>query len=91
MPYPVSPSETGESDMIPSLLQKGLLRKGIENNVSASGRWLPSRVPPLLAAWIAAIVIAAPAAAQVSDQPANVTVYTLTSGRIAAIVAGVWR
>ena len=52
--------------------------------------WLVSRVTHLLAAALVAWVgIAAPAAAQVSDQPPTVSVYTVTPERIAATVAAV--
>jgi hypothetical protein len=50
--------------------------------------WLVSRVTHLLAAAMV-VGLAAPAAAQVSDQPPAVSVYTLTPERIAATVAAV--
>ena len=60
-------------------------------DASPRAAWLVSRVTDLLAA--AALVggfgLAAPAAAQVSDQPPAVSAYTLTPGRIAASVAAV--
>ena len=53
--------------------------------------WLVSRVTHLLAAaaLVGGVGLAAPAAAQVSDQPPAVSVYTLTPERIAATVAAV--
>jgi hypothetical protein len=53
--------------------------------------WLVSRVTHLLAvaAPVAGVALAIPAAAQVSDQSAAVSVYTLTPERIAASVAAV--
>ena len=80
------------------------LRKGIdefdrESTCDASYRrdaspraaWLASRVTHLLAAaaLIGGVGLAAPAAAQVSDQPRAVSVYTITPERIAASVAAV--
>jgi hypothetical protein len=64
----------------------------IRDMIDASPRaaWLVSRVTDLLAAaaLVGAFGLAAPAAAQVSDQPAA-SVYTMSPGRIAAIVATV--
>jgi Family of unknown function (DUF6223) len=59
--------------------------------IDASPRaWLVSRVTHLLAAaLVGGFGLAAPAAAQVSDQPPAVSVYTLTPERIAATVAAV--
>jgi hypothetical protein len=59
-------------------------------NANPRAAWLVSRVTHLLAAvaLIGAFGLAAPAAAQVSDQP-PVNVYTLTPERIAASVAAV--
>ena len=73
-PYLVSPLETRRSEMF-----RWARRKGID------------RVTHLLAAvaLIGAFGLAAPVAAQVSDQPPGVRVYTLTPERIAAIVAAV--
>ena len=83
-------------------LRKGIDKFGREwidrnscrrDTIDASPRaaWLVSRVTHLLAA--AALVggggLAVPAAAQVSDQPAAVGVYTLTPERVAASVAAV--
>jgi hypothetical protein len=61
-----------------------VLRKG-------SAAWLSSRVTDLLAAaaLIGGLGLAAPAAAQVSDQPPAVSAYTLTPERIAASGAAV--
>lgn len=65
----------------------------IRDMIDASPRpaWLVSRVTHLLAA--AALVggfgLAAPAAAHVSVQPAAASVYTMSPGRIGAIVAAV--
>jgi len=55
------------------------------------GAWLVSRVIHLIAAAVllGVVGLAVPAAAQVSDQPPAVTVYTLTPERIAATVAAV--
>jgi len=60
-------------------------------NANPRAAWLVSRVTHLLAAvaLIGAFGLAAPAAAQVSDQPPDVSVYTLTPERIAATVAAV--
>jgi hypothetical protein len=61
--------------------------------IDASPRpaWLVSRVTHLLAAaaLVGGVGLAAPAAAQVSDQPPAVSVYTLTPERIAATAAAV--
>jgi hypothetical protein len=61
--------------------------------IGASPRaaWLVSRVTRVVAAaaLVGAFGLAAPAAAQVSDQPPAVSVYTLTPERIAAAVAAV--
>jgi hypothetical protein len=56
-----------------------------------SAAWLFSRVTDLMAAaaLIGEFALAAPAAADVSDQPAAVHVYTLSPGRIGAIVAAI--
>ena len=80
-------------------------RKGIDkfergNNDTSSPRgmtdastraaWLVSRVTHVLAAaLVGAVGLAAPAAAQVSDQPPAVSVSTLTPERVAATVAAV--
>jgi uncharacterized protein DUF6223 len=65
----------------------------IRDMIDASPRaaWLVSRVTHLLAAaaLVVAFGLAAPAAAQVSDQPPAVSVYTLTPERIAATAAAV--
>jgi Family of unknown function (DUF6223) len=65
----------------------------IRDLIDASPRaaWLVSRVSYLLAAAIlvGGFGLAPPAAAQVSDQPPAVSVYTLTPERIAATVAAV--
>jgi hypothetical protein len=65
----------------------------IRDMIDASPRaaWLFSRVTGLLAAaaLVGGVGLAAPVAAQVSDQPPAVTVYTLTPERIAATVAAV--
>jgi hypothetical protein len=65
----------------------------IRDMVDASPRaaWLFSRVTDLLAAaaLVGGVGLAAPVAAQVSDQPPAVSVYTLTPERIAATVAAV--
>jgi hypothetical protein len=65
----------------------------IRDMIGASPRaaWMVSRVTDLLAtaALVGAFGLAAPAAAQVSDQPPAVSVYTLTPERIAATVAAV--
>lgn len=59
-------------------------------HASPRARWLVLRVTHLLAAaLVTGVGIAAPAAAQVSDQPPTVNVYTLTPERIAATVAAV--
>jgi hypothetical protein len=60
-------------------------------DASPRGAWLVSRVTHVLAAaaLVAAFGLAVPAAAQVSDQPPAVTVYTLTPERITASVAAV--
>jgi malonyl CoA-acyl carrier protein transacylase len=60
-------------------------------DASPRAAWLVSRVTNLLAvaALVGAVGLAAPAAAQVSDQPPAVSVYTLTPERIAATVAAV--
>jgi hypothetical protein len=59
--------------------------------IDASPRtaWLVSRVTLLLAAVIGGAGLAAPAAAQVSDQPPAISAYTLTPERIAASGAAV--
>jgi hypothetical protein len=64
----------------------------IRDMIDASPRaaWLVSRVTHLLAAaLIGGFGLAAPAVAQISDQPPAVSVYTLTPERIAATVAAV--
>ena len=65
----------------------------IRDMIDASLRaaWPISRVTHLLAAaaLVAGFGLAAPAAAQVSDQPPAVSVYTLTPERIAATMAAV--
>ena len=64
----------------------------IPDVIDASPRaaWLFSRVTSLLAAaLVEGFGLAAPAAAQVSDQPPAVSIYTLTPERIAATVAAV--
>ena len=65
----------------------------IRDMIDASPRaaWLVSRVTALLiaAALIGGFGLAAPAAAQVLDQPPAVSAYTLTPERIAASVAAV--
>jgi hypothetical protein len=65
----------------------------IRDMIDASPRaaWLFSRVTDVLAAavLVGGFVLATPAAAHVSDQPAAVTVYTMSPGRIGAIVAAV--
>jgi hypothetical protein len=65
----------------------------IRDMVDASPRaaWLFARVTDLLAAaaLVVGVGLAAPVAAQVSDQPPTVSVYTLTPERIAASVAAV--
>jgi hypothetical protein len=63
----------------------------IRDMIDASPRaaWLVSRVTHVLAAaaLVGAFGLAAPAAAQVSDQPPAASVYTMSPGRIGAIVA----
>jgi hypothetical protein len=65
----------------------------IRDMIDASPRaaWLFLRVTGLLAAaaLVAGFGLAAPAAAQVSDQPAAASVYTMSPGRIGASVAAV--
>jgi hypothetical protein len=65
----------------------------LRDMIDASPRagWLFLRVTDVLAAaaLVGAFGLAAPAAAQVSDQPPAVSVYTLTPERIAATVAAV--
>ena len=64
----------------------------IRDTIDASPRtaWLRSRVTHLVAvALVGGVGLAIPAAAQISDQPPAVTVYTLTPERIAASVAAV--
>ena len=65
----------------------------IRDMIDASPRaaWLVSRVTHLIAAavLVGVVGLAVPAAAQVSDKPPAVTVYTLTPERIAATVAAV--
>ena len=65
----------------------------IRDMIDASPRaaWLVSRVTHLLvaAALVGGFGLAAPVAAQVSDQPPAVSAYTLTPKRIAASVAAV--
>ena len=65
----------------------------IRDMIDASPRaaWLFLRVTGLLAAadLVGGFGLAAPAAAHVSDQPAAATVYTMSPGRIGAIVAAV--
>jgi hypothetical protein len=64
----------------------------VRHMIDASPRaaWLVSRITHVLAAaLVGAVGLAAPAAAQVSDQPPAVSVYTLTPERIAATVAAV--
>ena len=60
-------------------------------DVSPRAAWLFVRVSGLLAAaaLVAGVGLAAPAAAQVSDQPPALSVYTLTPERIAASAAAV--
>jgi len=59
-------------------------------DASPRAAWLCSRVTDVLAAaLVAGFGLAAPAAAQVSDQPAAATVYTMTPERIAASTAAV--
>jgi hypothetical protein len=60
-------------------------------DASPRAAWLVSRITYVLAAaaLIGALGLAAPAAAQVLDQPPPVSVYTLTPERIAATVAAV--
>jgi hypothetical protein len=60
-------------------------------DASPRASWLLSRVTHVLAATalVGAFGLAAPAAAQVSDQPPAVSVYTLTPERLAATVAAV--
>jgi hypothetical protein len=58
-------------------------------NASPRAKWLVSRVTNRLAALIVGFGLAAPATAQVPDQPPAVSVYTMTPERIAASVAGV--
>jgi hypothetical protein len=60
-------------------------------NASPRAAWRVSRVSHLLAAaaLVVGVGLAAPAAAQVSDQPAAVSAYTLTPERIAASAAAV--
>ena len=65
----------------------------IRDMIDASPRaaWLVSRVTHVIAAavLVGGVGLAAQAAAQVTDQPPAVTVYTLTPERIAATVAAV--
>ena len=64
----------------------------VRDMIDASPRaaWLVSRVTHVFgAALVAAVVLAAPAFAQVSDQPAAASVNTVTPGRIAAAMAAV--
>jgi Family of unknown function (DUF6223) len=60
-------------------------------DTSPHAAWLFSRVTDLLAAaaLVGGLGLAAPAAAQVSAQPADVNVYTMSPGRIGAMVAAV--
>ena len=58
-------------------------------DASPRAAWLVTRVTLLLAALIGGVGLAAPAAAQVSDQPPAVSAYTLTPERIAASGAAV--
>src|ERR687897_1164521 len=90
------------SDMIKWALRKGIDKFERDWNYDAShicdmidasprAAWLVSRVTHLLAAiaLIGAFGLAAPAAAHVSVQPAAASVYTMSPGRIGAIVAAV--
>ena len=65
----------------------------IRDMIDASPRaaWLFLRVPGLLAAadLVGGFGLAAPAAGRVSDQPAAASFYTMSPGRIGAIVAAV--
>lgn len=60
-------------------------------DASPHAAWLVSRLThlPAVAALVGGFGLAAPAAAHVSGQPAAVSVYTLSPGRIAASVAAV--
>src|SRR5262245_59943666 len=66
----------------------GYIRDMIDASPHAA--WLFLRVTGLLAAAVVGgFGLAAPAAAHVSDQPAAASVYTMSPGRIGAIVAAV--
>jgi hypothetical protein len=95
-PYSVLPSQP-VSDMIEWVFRRAIGRvewqwsfgtSGIRDTIHASPRsaWMVSQVTHLLAgvALVGAVFIAAPAVAQVSDQPPAVSPYTFTPKRIAA-------